>query len=369
MNNLQYRINEDVKKRTIIYLKQLIENKAVVGERSNSNISLVKRYLNAYNIGYNEVSKKGHKSIITQKTDIILNSHVDVVPGNNEQFNPYIVSNKLYGRGSSDALGCAASLIVCAQELKRLGKQATLMIVSDEETGGLYGTKHLLENKFEKKELDKIKYVIIGEPTECFGFSVREKGILRIEVEVNGKRGHPENENTSNAIHIASDIIREIKKTDISGSKDEFYSKTLHINPTRIEGGIAPNIIPDKVVIEYDIRFAYGINTKQIIEVFEELKKKYYCKFKVLKSRNASYADTNNKYFSLLNKIAKNPKRVYNNGASDYSYFFDKGIKGVVYGIKGRRWHKDDEYVEIDSMYEYIENVVNFVLEVDRNGH
>ncbi len=369
MNNRQYHVNESVKSRVERYLRQLIENKGVIGGRGNSNISLVKRYLNEYNIGYNEVSKKGHKSIITRKTDIVLNSHVDVVPGNDNQFVSYVDSNRLYGRGSADALGCAAALIVCTQELKEMGREVTLMIVSDEESGGLYGTKHLLNKKFNKEELDAVKYAIVGEPTESFGFSVREKGILRLEVAVYGERGHPEKENVVNAIHIASDVINEVKNSDLLNSKDEFYSRLLHINPTRIEGGVASNIVPDKVVIEYDIRFAYGITIEQILGIFEGLKKKYFCKFKVLKSRNASYVDTKSEYFELLNRVAKNPEKIYTNGASDYSYFFEKNIDGVVYGVKGYGWHKDNEYVELDSVHEYIENIVNFVLEVDGNGN
>ncbi|MFW5879967.1 MAG: M20/M25/M40 family metallo-hydrolase, partial [bacterium] len=158
MKNSTYVINNRAKNRATKYLKQLIRNKGIVRARANSNISAIQSYLNEFGIDYKIVSKKGYKSIVTKKSQILLNSHVDVVPGRAEQFIPKIFSNKMYGRGAADALGCAVSMIVCAQELKTLDKNVGLMIVSDEEAGGLYGTKHILENYYDKAELENIKY-------------------------------------------------------------------------------------------------------------------------------------------------------------------------------------------------------------------
>ncbi|MFW6014232.1 MAG: M20 family metallopeptidase [Nanoarchaeota archaeon] len=365
MENRAYTINPEAKERVVEYLKELIANKGIVGENANSNIELVKKYLNDYGIGYNEVSCNEYKAIMTGKTGIVLNSHVDVVPGLEEQFTPTIHSNNLYGRGASDALGCVASFIVCAQELKEMGKDIALIIVSDEEAGGLYGTKHILENEYTREELDNINFTIVGEPTECFGFSVREKGIIRIRVDVNGKKSHPEIDEIDNSIYTAAKIISEVSSANQYLQSDEFYNRTLHIHPTMIKGGIASNVIPDRVTIEYDIRYAYGVKTEEILQIFEELKAKYSCEYTIIKSREPSFVDTENNYFGLLDKIANNPERVYTNGASDYSYFFEKNVNGVVYGVKGSKWHKDHEYVEINSMYTYIENIINFVLEAD----
>lgn len=365
MKNKGYEINEDAKERAVEYLKELIANKGIIEENANSNIELVKKYLNEYGIGYNEISINGHKAIMTGKAGIVLNSHVDVVPGLEEQFTPVIHSNNLYGRGAADALGCVASFIVAAQELKEMGKDVTLMIVSDEEAGGIHGTKHILENEYNREELDDIKFAIVGEPTEEFGFSVREKGILRIRLDVNGKKSHPEIEDIDNSIYNAAKIISEVSSANLYSQSDEFYSRTLHIHPTIIEGGIAPNVIPDRVTIEYDIRYAYGVKTQDILQIFEDLKTKYSCEYTIIKSREPSFVDTEDQYFGILDKIVGSPERIYTNGASDYSYFFENNVKGVVYGVKGAKWHKDNEYVEIDSIYEYIENIVNFVLEAD----
>lgn len=363
MKKSSYVINSRAKNRATMYLENLIRNRGLVGERANSNISIVQAYLNEFGIEHEMVSSNGHKSLVTKKSDIILNSHVDVVPGRVEQFLPKIISNRMYGRGAADALGCAVSMIVCAQELKMLNKDVDLMIVSDEEAGGIYGTKYVLENIFSRSELNKVKYAIVGEPTESFGFSVREKGILRLRLKVRGKSGHPEHEDIDNAISKAAEIINFVKSSELLKRRDELYDQMLHINPTIIEGGVASNVVPDKVIVEYDIRFAYGIQVNEILAIFDALKNKYDFDYDILRSRSASYVDSNNDYFSIINRIADNPEKIVTNGASDYSYFFEKGIAGVVYGVKGAGWHKKEEFVELDSMYDYIENIINFVLE------
>ncbi|MGM5482919.1 MAG: M20 family metallopeptidase [Nanobdellota archaeon] len=361
----KYKITDETKNRAKEYLKALIANKGVTCENANSNISLVSAYLDAYNIEYKTVEKENHKALLTPKTGIVFNSHVDVVPGRENEFHPYERNNKLFGRGSADALGCAVSMIICAQELSKLNTPVTLMIVSDEEVGGYYGTKYILDNEFDNTSLQNIKYTVVGEPTEEFGFSIREKGILRLTLDVFGKRTHPEKGIIDNAIVTASNIINEVNSSSLLQKKDEHYEKMLHVNPTLISGGVASNIIPDKVTIEYDIRFAYGISKDDILQIFENLKGKYNFDYNIIKSRSASYVNTENKYYKLLNNKAGNPEKIVTNGASDYSYFFEKKIPGVVYGVKGSNWHKEEEYVELDSMYSYIENLINFVLEVD----
>ncbi|MFW5990809.1 MAG: M20 family metallopeptidase [Candidatus Nanoarchaeia archaeon] len=357
-----YNIQHETKQRALTCLKEIIANKGIVGINSNSNIEIIKRILNEHDVKFYEACCNGHKSVYTEPAEIVFNSHVDVVPSDDEAFTPKIVGNRLYGRGSADALGCAVSMVLSFLELKTLGKNVSLMIVSDEEDGGLQGTKHLLDNEF---VLNEVKYVIVGEPTENFGFSVREKGILRIRMDVFGEAGHPERPDTKNAIYTAIDVMNEIRNHPKLQLSDEFYEKKINLSPTIINGGTAQNIVPDKVSIKYDVRFAPGIFSEEIIEIFEGVKKKYACDYKILKKRDASFADTNNEYFKVLEKIAGNPEKVVTNGASDYSYFFEKGIPGVVYGVKGAGWHKNSEYVELDSVYKYIENLVNFVLEVD----
>ena len=358
----RYTLPLNARERALGYLKELIAAKGVTGKTADTNITLVKRYLDDYGISYREVEDQGYKTIMTGTDGVLLNSHVDVVPAEESQFKPTIKDGVLYGRGASDALGCAVGMIVCAQELARSGKEPSLMIVSDEELGGIHGTRYVLDEVLGKKELQKIKYTIVGEPTQSFGFSVREKGILRLRIDVHGKMGHPERSGVENAIKTAGRVITAI---EASLPKPRQDTPHLYVNPTLISGGIAPNIVPGSVSIEYDIRFEHGFTIQDILRLIREATRGYPCDITTIKSRSASKMDTSNTYYKLLDRIAGNPRTITTNGASDYSFFFEKGIPGIVYGVQGGGWHTEQEYMQIESLYTYIENLITFMEEVD----
>ena len=343
------------RERYMQYLKELIQNRGIVTQNSNSNLLLAKKYLDEFSIQSKVIENNGHLSLITKKGPFLLNSHVDVVPGEEHQFQPLIEGNRIYGRGAADALGCAVGMIIATQELYSQGIPVTLMLVSDEEIGGLYGTGYLLEDHYAEQELKDIRYSLVGEPTQDFGFSIKEKGILRLHLEVHGAKGHPERSGIDNAIIKAAKIINEV---------DQLNNDNLLINPNLITSGTAPNIIPDSASIEFDIRYDTSISKEDIMDKFERI-----CKdnpIKILKHRNASECDMDNPYFKILDKVCDRPPRTETNGASDYSYLYSKNVSGVTYGIRGSGWHMDKEYAEIDSLFQYLNNLINFIKEAKR---
>ncbi|MFB4163962.1 hypothetical protein ACE1TI_09000 [Alteribacillus sp. JSM 102045] len=64
-----------------------------------------------------------------------------------------------------------------------LNSKIQLQIVSDEETGGLNGTKFLTEQGYLGD------FVICGEPTEL-GIGVQSKGVMQLVIETIGKPAH-----------------------------------------------------------------------------------------------------------------------------------------------------------------------------------
>lgn len=358
----KHTLSVSARERALRYLKELIAAKGVAGSNADACIELVKGYLNDFGIRYRIEEDQGYKTIMAGTGKILLNSHVDVVPAEEEHFTPVERDGYLYGRGSADALGCAVGMIVCAQECARQGKEPALMIVSDEELGGLYGTRYVLEEALKKEQRDAIRYAIVGEPTHSFGFSVREKGILRLRIDVRGKQGHPERSGVENAILTAARIITAIEN---SLPREEEGAPRLYVNPTHIAGGIASNVVPDAVSLEYDIRFEHGYTGEGLKQLITDATRGYPCTLTTIRSRSASLMDTEDRYFKLLDHIAGNPERITTNGASDYSFFYDTGIPGVVYGVEGGGWHTRQEFMRIESLYTYIENLITFMQEVD----
>ncbi|WP_157089373.1 M20/M25/M40 family metallo-hydrolase, partial [Oceanibaculum pacificum] len=87
---------------------------------------------------------------------LVLNGHIDVfpeqepVPGDRDQWSGDVEDGKVYGRGAADMkCGTSASIFTYAY-LHRLKDELkgtlTLTAVSDEETGGRWGTRYLMEN-------------------------------------------------------------------------------------------------------------------------------------------------------------------------------------------------------------------------------
>src|SRR5690606_15152773 len=117
-------------------------------------LNVAKEFLNSKNIFIHEYMINGKPSFVatmkkTKTPDILLNGHLDVVPGTSNQFIPEIKGDKLIGRGAQDMkASCAAMLTV----FKNLSEDETfpkdrlgIMIVTDEEIGGFSGTSQLLK--------------------------------------------------------------------------------------------------------------------------------------------------------------------------------------------------------------------------------
>ena len=119
-----------------------------------------------------------------KKFKIILNAHLDVVSGREEQYKPYEKDGKLFGRGAIDMKGAAAVEILVFKEVaKRVSYPLALQLVTDEEIGGFCGTKYQIEKGV------RADFVIAGEPTD-FGVNNKAKGIIWLKIKTKGKSAH-----------------------------------------------------------------------------------------------------------------------------------------------------------------------------------
>ncbi|MDQ4128984.1 MAG: M20/M25/M40 family metallo-hydrolase, partial [Actinomycetota bacterium] len=81
---------------------------------------------------------------------ILLHGHVDVVPGEESQFEPREEADELYGRGVFDMKGALAAMMYAIEDLRALGCEASveLLVVPDEEDehGWRTGAELLIQN-------------------------------------------------------------------------------------------------------------------------------------------------------------------------------------------------------------------------------
>ena len=169
--------------------------------------------------------------------EIVFSTHMDTVP-------PYIPSSedemRIYGRGSCDAKGIIAAQIAAAERLREKEIHVGLLFLVGEERDSL-GAKAANEFAFNHGAKSR-RYLVNGEPTEN-RVALASKGTLRVEVTAHGKMAHSAYpELGESAIDKLLAALTRVHAMTLP-SDPEIGACTLNIG--LIQGGRAPNVIPD----------------------------------------------------------------------------------------------------------------------------
>jgi acetylornithine deacetylase len=151
----------------------------------------------------------------------------------------------LWGRGACDTKGIIASMIHAASALAEEGLRgiALLFVVGEERnSAGAYAAS---------KQNRGSRFLINGEPTES-KLAIGSKGALRFEIVAKGKMAHSAYPHLGeSAIEKLLDALERIRK--IPMPRDPVLgASTLNIGT--IQGGRAPNVIPDHARAEVFLR-------------------------------------------------------------------------------------------------------------------
>jgi acetylornithine deacetylase/succinyl-diaminopimelate desuccinylase-like protein len=249
------------------------------------------------------------------KKPILLLSHLDVVGIEKEHWtkNPFggdIVDGRLYGRGSSDMKDLTAieteALLLLKNSGKTLHRDVVLVAVSDEESGGQFGMKWLIENhwpeiasEFAFNEGSRGKPYFKNGKVQWASLQVTEKRSANIRVVAHGKSGHSMFQVPDNAIFTLSKALAKISSykpkiklnpaiqryfdgmaklehtpknwylKESAGDSDDsrgIYSM-IHstLNATIIKGGFRSNVIPTEAEATINIRLLPNVDLKDII--------------------------------------------------------------------------------------------------------
>jgi acetylornithine deacetylase len=173
---------------------------------------------------------------------VTLSTHMDTVP-------PFIASRddgeQIWGRGACDTKGIIASMITAAGRLLENGKRnfGLLFVVGEERNsaGALAAAKTPRGSK----------YIVNGEPTEN-RLALGSKGALRFEIVARGRMAHSAYpELGESAIEKLLNALERIRKMPLPVDPT-LGPSTLNIGT--IQGGRAPNVIPDQASAEIFIR-------------------------------------------------------------------------------------------------------------------
>jgi acetylornithine deacetylase len=167
-----------------------------------------------------------------RQPEIVFSTHMDTVP-------PFIPSSedatRVYGRGSCDAKGIIAAQIAAAERLRQEEIHVGLLFLVGEE-------KDSLGAKIANQQSPGCKFLVNGEPTENH-MALASKGTLRVEITARGRMAHSAYpELGESAIDKLLEALNRLRGIQLPSTKGIGLTT---VNIGVIEGGRAPNVIPD----------------------------------------------------------------------------------------------------------------------------
>ncbi|MET1031559.1 M20 family metallopeptidase [Domibacillus tundrae] len=350
-------------KESIVSLtRKLVEFRTVEKDRINAAAEYCSEWLAANGVHARVIDNEGLKSVVAiigkEGPTIILNGHLDVVPAGPDQFIPYVADGKLYGRGSFDMLGSVAVMMHVMAELvqEELPCKVMLALVPDEEKGGQKGTKYLVEHGL-------IGDVVICGETTNLDIAVQAKGLLQLEIEIEGVSAHGSRPWLGdNAILNAVETYKKIEALPIFNVSTPYFEHPS-LNLARIQAGQAINQVPDRCIMDLDIRYLPGQNPSVLLS---EIKGVVNGTIRVLSEGEPVQTNPDHPLIVRLQKAAericeRNIQLFGQHGTADTRFYAARGIPAVEFGPCGANHHGKNEYVDTASLVTYKEVLTEYI--------
>jgi succinyl-diaminopimelate desuccinylase len=289
---------------------------------------------------------------------VILNAHLDVVPGEEKIFKPKVKDGRLYGRGSYDMKAAAAAMILLFKDIEdKVDYPLGLQLTTDEEIGGIDGTKHQVESGV------RADFVITGEGTNLRAIH-QSKGMLRIKLTASGRASHSAypwlGENAILNLHSAINAIL----SKFPSPKEETHTTTITVTHIATRSSSEHTVTPDHCEALLDVRYA-SLDRHTILSTIKSLLPQNI-ELEVLHSSHVHNTDANNAYIKVLETASHKTmqeRMVLANahGTSDARHFAEVGCEGVEFGPVGGGHHHEGEWVDIISLEKYYRILENFL--------
>jgi acetylornithine deacetylase/succinyl-diaminopimelate desuccinylase-like protein len=338
----------------------------------------------------------------TKAPTLLLMGHTDVVPVNptgwqRDPFSADVVDGIVWGRGATDMLHITATMAVAVRRLATSGfkPKGTLIYlgVADEEAGGTYGAKFLVDQHFDAVKADYVITESGGVPIPApdgikLPVTVAEKGINWRRLVVKGTPGHGSMPfRTDNALVTASEVVRRISAYHPKASiLDEWrryvgelglapelaaaltdpdrvwealrtleplgFARLAHacthttFSPNVVAyGGSKINVVPDRIAIEVDVRALPGVSPNDVDGMLREALGDLASRVEIEAPRSQDgtrtpletpLADAMARVTRALVPGSKIIPRM-TSGGTDARYFRFKGIPSYGFALHSRR--------------------------------
>ena len=299
--------------------------------------------------------------------------HVDVVPaGDGWETNPFVPMVKdgfIYARGTQDMKSGVAAFVQAVRDMSNgFSGRISLLLTSDEEGDGTYGTKIVLKHL---KEIDLLPdYCIIAEPTceEKMGDAIKigRRGSINGYLTLKGKQGHAAYpEKAINPIHNIAPILAEIAGHNLDDGDENFAPSKLVITDIR-SGMEVTNVTPNELKMMFNVRNSTNTTQESLREFMEE---KLNGLDYELKLEQGSYPFVTNRESFIVKELSQaiegetglKPKLSTAGGTSDGRHIAPYGIEVVEFGVINDRIHGLNERTsikEVETLYNIFVNMI-----------
>lgn len=295
---------------------------------------------------------------------LLFNSHIDTVKPNGPwTVDPYagvLRDGRLYGVGANDTKAAAVAMIHALKAVKELdvplaGEVLLALCVGEE-----------IQNVEAKGTVKWIRdggtadMAIVGEPSGlnvCLGC----EGMLDVEIVTKGRSAHASRpQDGVNAVHRMAQVILGVHA--IKPKTHDLLGRGA-INVGVIAGGTQSSVVPAECRVRVGRFVVPGENMEtflgEIHELFNRLKKDDEHFEAVVTPTYASNAQIVSREHEVVQGLERamrevveaEPAEVGSQGHSDADFLQNlAGIPCVTFGPRGWGSHKEDEYVELDSV-------------------
>ncbi|MGP1485786.1 MAG: succinyl-diaminopimelate desuccinylase [Campylobacter sp.] len=306
--------------------------------------------------------------------------HIDVVPPGNgwqsDPFRPVLDSGCVRARGTQDMKsGVAAFVAACADFAKRVGQglenfngTLSILLTSDEEGDGIYGSLEAL--KFMKEHDILPNFAIVAEPTcdKKFGDTIKvgRRGSVNGNLIIKGKQGHAAYpEKCLNPVHLLASKFAKFAGFDLDDGGEFFDPSKIVV--TDIRGGLeATNVTPNDVRVMFNVRNSTKTSVQDIQNYVQELFGEFDFKLDLKQGSKPFLTDSDNK---IVNQIKKSVEKITGvkpslntkGGTSDARYLAEFGIQVVEFGVTNDTIHAVNERTSIDEVQKLYEIFIDLL--------
>ena len=205
---------------------------------------------------------------------VILNTHVDVVPGPDELFTPQVENGVIRGRGAVDAKAQVVTILAALSALKDAGVKlrgdVIVQFVIEEEVGGNGALSVILDGM-------RADGVVVMESSD-FNIYPANRGAVWFKLAIEGKSTHMGRwRDGVNAVEEMMDVIRILKdyeqKLVAESGGDPLFpdpAANIKVNVGTIQGGDWPSMVPGHCVVEGGVGF---LPNKRLADIQNEVRR------------------------------------------------------------------------------------------------